>query len=208
MENQNDTAENQTESDNIIHETSSNKTKTWIYPIACILLFAVEVVFLTCFLDQEGRFLSPIHYREIIVFSTIAAILITVWCLLKTLIKITVFNYVTLIIAGIMLAVNWYIYFRYIPKYGPRDGCAIVKADPKYASATVEPEYYRAYNNGKLIISTNVTYEIEDNPFYKTGYVLDVISDGKMIAWIWFDSATGKYESYELKDNEVYEPED
>lgn len=195
MENQINIIENQTGSADKVPETSSNKTKTWIYRIICILLFAAGVVFLVYFYG------APIlNSWEIIMLGAMAAILAIIWCFFT--IRKKVIKFVVLIIAGIMLATGWFIYVRYIPKYFLADACAIVKADPKYASATIEPKYYETpefsiYYNGNTIVGPNIkacsTFELKDNPFYYWGYLLYVIEDGKVTTWIAFDPATGKY---------------
>ena len=192
MKNQNDLQTNPNESEHIIPETSRIKMR--IFNIACILLFAAGIAFIICFFDQG------IHYKEVIIISAIAVMVTIILCFLKARTKITAVKFVALIIAGIVLAANWYIYFRYIPKYGPLDACAIVNADPKYASAIVEPQFFcpdKAYPE----MRSNVLYELEDNPFCDWGYILNVVSDGKVTAWLAFDPATGKYELF-------YEPKD
>lgn len=194
MENQNDTAENQQVSENIIPETSNNKTKTWIYRIACILLFVAGVVFFIYFFHPTSQSII-LNYMNFIILSVIVA-MVTIFLCFKTGIKVTAFKIAALITAGIVLAINWFIYFRYIPKYELSDACAIVKADPKYSSATVEPQYRLPPSKQQLLL-----YYIKDNPFCNMGYLLDVISDGKVIACIAFDTATGKYYVF-------YEPKD
>lgn len=201
MENQNDAAEDLNDSKSIVPKKSGIKISIW--DIACFILFTVGIVFLIIFND------APIlHYRDVIIISTIAAMVIIFLCFIN-LTRIAAVKIAALILAGFMLAAGWYIFFRYIPKYGPMDGCAIVKKDPKYAAATIEPQYYETPEfsiswNGKTVASptvkVNSTFFIEDNPFWGMGYVLNVIKDGKVTALIGFDSATGKYEVLAPKD--------
>ncbi len=199
MEDQIDNPKSLSNSESTVPKKSSIKMIIW--NVACIILFTIGVVFLIIFFDRYHHILI-LNYAWAIILSAIIAMVIIILCFFTSRTKIGAARFVALIIAAILFAANWFIYFRYIPKYGPADGCAIVKADPKYASATVEPQYYRQYNdNGQLIISTNVTYELKDNPFYEWGYILDVIEDGKVTEWIAFDPATGKYYVFhELKD--------
>lgn len=183
MENQIDTEENLNEDERIVSETSSNKTKTWIFRVACILLFAAGIIFFIFFLNHDSILLK---YREIIILSAFAAILAIIWCFFT--IRAKAVKFVVLMVSAIFLAINWFIYFRYIPKYWPNDACAVVQADPKYASAIVEP-----LTETKLGMKTMQYYMVIDNPFFELGYLLNVISDGKVTTWIAFDPATGLY---------------
>lgn len=191
MTNQNDTAENKNASEYVIEGTNRNGIKTWIYRAVCILMFVSGILFFTVFLIKY-QYIITLHYpilsyMDYISTIVIAAMLIALICFLRTFKKDPAIKIVALIVAGVLLAASWYIYFRYFPKYGYLDACAIVKADSKYASATIEP-HYRLYS------------EVKDNPFCQAGYILDVISDGKVIKWIGFDSTTGEYEFYEPED--------
>lgn len=202
MGNQPDKPENQNEYEPIVQKTSKIKMRIW--NIACIIFFGVGIAFVIVFWNKAQYDIPIINYKWLVMVSAIAAIIIIALCFFRSLKKIGAVKFIALILSVIILAAGWYIYFRYIPKYWLTDGCAIVKADPEYASCIVEPRYYRDYIDGNLIISTNVSYQIKDNPFYEWGYILNVIKDGKVIAWIAFDTATGKYELfYEPKDEYV-----
>lgn len=192
MENKANLQANQNTSEHTIPQASSIKIK--IFNIACIVLFVVGIVFFICFLDRVLHTLPPIRYQAVIIISAIAAVVIIVLCFFRTRTKITAIKFVALIIAAIVLAGNWYIYFRYIPKYGPADGCVIVKEDPEYTTVTIEPRYDIYYDeNGEETARSSSYYKLEDNPFFEWGYILNVVSEGKVTAWIAFDPATGKY---------------
>ena len=196
MKSQIDMQTNQNDSEHIVPETSHNKMKTWIYRIACILLVAAGIVFFVCLFRAPCE-TGALNYIVIIVISALAAISTAVWCFIRTLKKMSAIKIVTLIITGIVIAANWFIYFRYVPKYDVPSACAIVKADPKYTSSSIEPHYVNPACIELLY------YELKDNPFWNLGYLLEVVSDGKVTAWIAFDSATGKYELFD-----EYQPED
>lgn len=177
-------------------KASANHIKTCIYRIACILLVAAGIVFFI-FLFRPSSRAGYLKYNVLIVISALAAISTAVWCFIRKLKKKSAIRIVALIIAGIVVAANWFVYFRYIPKHSPLDACAIVKADPEYASTSVEPHYIDPACRELLY------YETKDNPFWELGYLLEVIQDGKVTAWIAFDSATGKYKLFD-----GYQPED
>lgn len=189
---QNDTPESQNENDGIIKDAGINKKKTWIYRIICILLFAAGIVFFICFFNPSNDMVI-LNYSAIIILCVFAAVFTAAWCFIKTVREKTAVKFTALIIAGVIMAAGWFVYFRYIPKYEPGVACAIVNVDPKYTSATIKPHYYNNYSRQLLF------YEIKDNPFWGLGYLLEVVSDGKVTAWIAFDTATGKYELFEYQ---------
>lgn len=184
MDNHIDTPENQNNGVNKVRETSISKKRTWIYRIICIVLFTSGIVFFANFLIKY-QYIITLHYpllRDMDLISVVvaAAMVVILVCFLRTFKKIPVFKIVALIIAGAVLAACWYFYFRYFPKYSYEDACAAVKSNPEYASLTIEP-HYRVYS------------DVKNNHFCIAGYILNVVTDGKVTKWIEFDSTTGEY---------------